>query len=67
MEVCKYDPAHEWDKHCEQQERELAKRQVCDCCGEPIMEDHCYRIFGEYVCQDCLEEDYMVDTPVEGD
>ena len=67
MEVCKYDPAYEWDKHCEQQERELAKRQVCCICDEPIMEDHCYLMKGGYMCEHCLTEYFMVDTPVEGE
>ena len=51
--------------HEAEQERELAKRQVCDCCGEPITEDYCYKIVRGYICQRCLEEEYMVPTPVE--
>lgn len=65
MEVCKYDPAHEWDRHCELEERELAKRQVCSECNEPIMEDYTFYINGEYICQDCMNDYYMVETPVE--
>lgn len=65
MEVCKYDPAHEWDKHCDKQERELAKRQICSECDEPITDDYCYLINGEYICQDCMNDYYMVETPVE--
>lgn len=64
MEVCNYDPAREWDKHCEQQEKELAKRQKCSECDEPIMTDYCHYINGEYICDDCMEQ-YRVETPVE--
>jgi hypothetical protein len=67
MEVCKYDPAHEWDKHCELEERELARRQMCGCCCEPITDDYCYLIDGEYICQDCMNDYYLVETPVEGE
>ena len=51
-------------KHEAEQERELAERQVCDCCGETITEDHCYEIFGGYICQDCMTKYHMVETPV---
>ena len=65
MEICKYDPAHEWDKHCEQQERELAKRPICPCCGERITDEYCYDVEGgRYICENCMETVFRVETPV---
>ena len=58
------DPIRDWDRHCERQERELAKRQRCSECDEPITGDYCYLINGEYICEECMME-YMVETPVE--
>ena len=60
-----YDPSREWDRYCEMEERELARRQVCSECGEPIVEDYCYLINDEYICEDCLERYYKVETPEE--
>ena len=54
-----------WSRHEEQQERELAKRQRCSECDEPITDDYCYLINGEYICQDCMNDYYLVETPVE--
>lgn len=59
------DPIRDWDRHCEQQERELAKLPVCSECDEPITSDYCYYINGEYICEDCMRNYYMVETPVE--
>ena len=59
------DPIRDWDRHCEQQERELAKRQICNECGHPITDDYCYNINGEYICESCMNSYYMVETPVE--
>ena len=60
-----YDPSREWDRHCEMEEKELAKRQRCSECDEPITDDYCYLINGEYICQDCMTDYFMVETPVE--
>lgn len=66
-----YDPAREWDRHCEEEARYLANRQLCNYCEEPIAEDSCYEIDGQYICEDCLKdymnEHYRVSTPVYDD
>lgn len=51
--------------HEAEQERELAKRQRCDCCDQVITDDYCYNINGDHICSDCLEREYLVVTPVE--
>ena len=56
-----------WSRHQDQMERELAERQRCSECDEPITDDYCYLINGEYICQDCMNSYYMVETPVDED
>lgn len=57
------NPLNDWDNHCREQERELAKRQRCSQCDEPIQTERCYYIYGEYICKRCMNE-YVVDTPI---
>lgn len=59
-----YEPSRDWDRHCEEEERWLAKRKACDGCGEPIVEDYCYFVEGEYLCEDCMKARYIEETPV---
>lgn len=59
------EPHEFWDRHCEQQERELNRRAICGCCDEPIAEDTCFEINGEYICINCINEYYRVPTPVD--
>lgn len=50
------DPVRDFEMYDAYQERELKKRPVCECCGEPITDDHYYDIFDQKVCSDCLKE-----------
>ena len=54
-----------WTWHEAQMERETAKRQRCGECDNPIYDDFCFYINGEYICRDCIEDYYMVETPCE--
>lgn len=49
------DPLSDFDRYDRQQEEALDKRPVCCYCGEPIQDDFCYEINGEYFCEDCLD------------
>jgi len=66
-----YEPSHEWDRHCEAEERYLANRQICHCCEEPIAEDSCYEHDGQYICEHCWDdyanENFRTSTPVYDD
>ena len=53
-----------WSAYDTQEEMKRARRMVCSECGEPIMEDLCYYIHDEYICESCME-DYLVVTPEE--
>lgn len=39
-----------------EQESWLAERPVCADCDEPIQDDHCFEINGEYICPRCMED-----------
>lgn len=49
------DPLLDFDRYDRQQTEELKKRPVCSYCGDPIQDDFCYEINGEYYCKDCLD------------
>lgn len=49
------DPLLDFDRYDRQQEEWLNGLPVCDCCGEPIQDDFCYEINGEYYCEYCLD------------
>lgn len=53
-----------WKQYQDERNRQLAGRQVCSECDEPITDEYCYYINGEYICSDCMEQ-YKVETPVE--
>lgn len=59
-----YDPAREWDRYCNEEERELARRPICPGCGERIVEDSCFLIGEEYYCEDCTLRLFHVATPI---
>jgi formylmethanofuran dehydrogenase subunit E len=47
----------------EAEEEEKSKRlPKCDCCGNPIAEEHFYNIDGTYICEGCMKEEYRVNT-----
>ena len=45
-----------------ERERKLDKFPKCDCCGEPITDDYLYKIDGEFLCEECLNNKYREDT-----
>lgn len=60
-----YEPSREWDKHCEEQEREAEKRPLCCLCNQHILDEECYEVFdGEYICESCMESRCKVGTPI---
>lgn len=63
MEICPYDPAREWDKHCEKQERLLARLPKCDVCGVAL-DEYMYVINDETLCRTCMEDLYEKEVVV---
>lgn len=39
-------------------------RPCCSECGEPIDSLYSYYVDGAYLCEECMEDRYMVNTPV---
>lgn len=51
------DNYSQWERREAEQERWLASRPICSCCGEPIQEEPVYHpVTGEEMCPECLEE-----------
>lgn len=60
----------------DQRDRDEAKwlesRPVCSVCGEHIQEDECYKVDGELICKDCMDDmrvqtEYYVEDRKYGD
>ena len=63
MERCP-DMYDMWEAYDTKLEVERGRRMVCSECSEHIVEDACYYINGEYICERCMDK-YVVATPVE--
>lgn len=50
-----------WEQHNREQEAKLDKLPRCSECDEPIQDEYCYYINGEYICEECMEQ-YKVST-----
>ena len=51
-----------WENHETEQEQALEAYPRCDCCGEPITDEHFYNIDGTFLCEACLNEEYRKRT-----
>ena len=47
-------------------ETRLEKKPVCDWCGEHIQSDYGYRIDGDLICQNCMD-DFIKEAKVDMD
>ena len=50
------DPVADAAAYTEEQDRRLARRPVCKCCGEHIQDEYMYVIDGKNICPSCLED-----------
>lgn len=44
-----------FEQHEAEQQAYLDKQPRCSECDEPITDEYCYEINGEYICEECLE------------
>lgn len=51
-----------YDKHEEEQERQLSKLPRCCECGNRIQEDKLFDVFGDLYCESCMEKEFMKST-----
>lgn len=61
------DPVADWDRHCAEEERELARLPRCSECDHPIQGEECWEFNGELICEECLKDNHRkwVDDYVE--
>lgn len=52
------DPVRDAMNYELEQESWLAKRPVCEICGEPIQDDYLYDIDGVIHCEECMKDEY---------
>lgn len=50
------DPVADFHRKDAEECEWLSKLPVCDCCNEPIMDEHYYEIDGSIMCQECLDD-----------
>ena len=59
------DPIRDASIYYDELEKEISKRAVCSVCEEHIQDEYCYKLFGDYICKTCMDDEYLVETPVE--
>lgn len=47
-----------WKLHEAEKEEALLKCPVCCECDNPIQDEHCYEIDGEYICEECMDRNH---------
>jgi formylmethanofuran dehydrogenase subunit E len=47
-----------WKDLDNEQARLLARLPQCECCGEPIQDEHIWEIDGKYYCEDCAKDEF---------
>lgn len=61
------DPVIDYLHHEMVQEQKLARLPVCSVCGNHIQDDYALFLWGEWICQKCVEENqaYVDDYAME--
>lgn len=57
------DPLDDFDRYEREKERLEALLPKCDICGRTV-DEHYYNIYGETVCEDCLDEHFRVTVEI---
>lgn len=52
------DPCADFLRHDAEQQAWLDKLPKCSECGQPIQDDEAYYINDEWICQECLNNNY---------
>jgi len=47
-----------FEMHMAEKERELERLPRCSECDEPIQDEYCYEVNGEYICERCMDENH---------
>ena len=52
------NPLADFNRYDAEQERKRQQLPKCYECGEPLTDDWCYEIDGEYICEECLNNNH---------
>lgn len=56
------DPLRDFERHDAEQQQELDRLPVCSECDNPIQTDKLFLINDEFICPECLIDNYRKDT-----
>lgn len=54
------DPAHDFDQYDREQAERLRRRPRCAICGEPLQEDVALKLYDEWICDKCIEDNRRI-------
>lgn len=43
-----------WEAHDRNQQEQIRKLPVCECCMEPIQDDYLYEVNDSLLCEECM-------------
>lgn len=46
------------ERYAADHDKALEMLPVCSECGEPIQEDYCFEVNGEYICEICMNDNH---------
>lgn len=49
------DPLKDFESWDREQAKQLAKLPLCNICGEPIQQEKAFKLDGEFICDDCID------------
>ena len=52
------NPLADYDYYDAKEIERLSKLPTCAECGEPIQDEECYEINGEFICPECLKDNH---------
>ena len=56
------NPVRDFEAYDAQQQREQDRLPICSDCGNPIQTDKLFLINDEFICPECLIDNYRKDT-----
>jgi formylmethanofuran dehydrogenase subunit E len=56
------DPLADFARHDAEQEAKLNRLPKCSECENPIQEETCFKVNGEYICNRCMVSNHQVFT-----
>ena len=57
------NPVADYDRYCNEQQKELDRLPRCCECGEPIQDEYAYYINDEWIHKSCMDANYKREVP----